>query len=170
MLIVSPTARLSALADIEPSVRGSRLVVGDETVIDSFVRIKFAGGTGDVIIGRGCVLNSGTVIYSGHGVSLGDNVLIAANCTLAPTNHQFADRTRPIRSQGFRPGRGGIVIEDDVWIGCNSVLLDGAVLRQGCVIGAASLVRGEVPAWAVAAGNPLKIIGARGGGDGSDRR
>ena len=162
MLICSPTATVSALADLEDSERGSRLVIGDGAVIDSFVRIKFAGGRGDVVIGPGSIVNSGTVIYSGHGVTLGANVLIAANCTLAPANHRFDDRDRPIRDQGFRPGRGGIVIEDDVWIGCNCVLLDGAVLRRGCVIGAASLVRGEVAAWTVAAGNPLRILGQRG--------
>jgi acetyltransferase-like isoleucine patch superfamily enzyme len=42
------------------------------------------------------------------------------------------------------------------------VLLDGAVLRRGCVIGAGSLVRGEVPAYSVQAGNPLREIGRRG--------
>ena len=49
------------------------------------------------------------------------------------------DRHRLIREQGFQPGRGGIVIEDDVWIGANCVLLDCAVLRR--VVGAGSLVR-----------------------------
>ena len=61
------------------------------------------------------------------------------------------------------PSRGGIVIEDDVWIGANCVLLDGAVLRRGCVIGAGSLVRGEVPAYAVHAGHPLVHLGQRHG-------
>jgi acetyltransferase-like isoleucine patch superfamily enzyme len=53
------------------------------------------------------------------------------------------------------------VIEDDVWIGANCVLLDGALLRRGCVIGAGSLVRGEVEAYSVQAGNPLVRRGER---------
>ena len=162
MLIASPTAKISLMADIEESVRGSRVIVEDGAVIDSFVKIKFAGGTGDVRIGRDSIINSGTVIYSGHGVTIGAGVLVAANCTLAATNHRFGDREQPIQAQGHMTGRGGIVIEDDVWIGCNTVLLDGALVRRGAVIGAASLVRCEVLSWMVAAGNPLRVIGHRG--------
>ena len=58
-------------------------------------------------------------------------------------------------------GCGGIVIEDDVWIGANCVILDGAILRQGCVIGAGAIVRGEIAAYTVHAGNPLRQIGMR---------
>jgi acetyltransferase-like isoleucine patch superfamily enzyme len=162
MIEIDPTATVSPLADVEDSVRGSRIVVGPRVVIDSFVKIKPAGGRGDVVIGADSVINAGCVIYSGHGVTIGAGVLIAANCTLAPTNHAVAARDTPIRLQGFQPDRGGIVIEDDVWVGANTVLLDGAVLRQGCVIGAGSLVRGPVPAYTIQAGNPLRQIGVRG--------
>ena len=86
---------------------------------------------------------------------------IAANCTFAPTNHAYRDRSRPIREQGFLPSKGGIVVEDDVWIGANCVLLDGALLRQGCVVGAGAIVRGEVEAYSVNAGQPLRVLGYR---------
>src|SRR5437762_2528061 len=122
MLIVSPTAKVSALADIEDSTRGTRIVIEDGVMIDAFVKIKPAGGSGDVIIGAGSYINSGCVLYTGHGIRIGSNVLIAANCTLAPTNHEIRDRSRLIREQGFSPSRGGIIIEDDVWVGANSVL------------------------------------------------
>jgi acetyltransferase-like isoleucine patch superfamily enzyme len=162
MIVIAPTAQISPLADIEDSVRGSRIVFGDGVVVDAFVKIKPAGGEGDVVVGAGSVINSGCVLYTGHGITIGDNVLIAANCTLAPTNHEFRDPDRPIRSQGFMPSRGGIVIEDDVWIGANSVLLDGAILRQGCIIGAGSVVRDERPARSISAGAPAKTVGWRG--------
>lgn len=162
MLIVSQTARVSPLASLEGSVRGTRIVIGDDVFIDAFVRIRPVGGMGDVRIGRGSYLNSGTVVFSGNGVIIGENVLIAPNCTLAPTNHAFVSREVPISAQGFLPSRGGIVIEDDVWIGANCVLLDGAILRRGCIIGAGSLVRGEVEAFSINGGNPLKRIGTRG--------
>jgi virginiamycin A acetyltransferase len=161
MIRIDSTARVSNLADIEDSVRGSLISVGAKSVIDSFVKIKPAGGSGDVIIGENCVINSGTVIYSGNGVIIGNNVAIAANCTLAPVNHEYRDKNKLIRSQGFMPSRGGIQIEDDVWIGANTVLLDGAILRTGCVIGAGSIVRGEVAAYSINVGNPLRLIGWR---------
>lgn len=161
MLIISPTAQISPLADVEDSVAGSRIVVEDGVMIDSFVKIKPVGGTGDVVIGANSVVNSGTVIYSGNGVRIGKNVLIASNCSLAPVNHQYAAREASIRSQRFRPSKGGIVIADDVWVGAGTVMLDGAVVGTGAVIGAASLVRGQLEEYGVYAGNPLRKIGVR---------
>lgn len=161
MIEIHPSARVSALADIEDSLRGSRIVVGAHSVIDSFVKIKPVGGSGDLLIGENSVINAGCVLYTGNGIRIGSQVAVAANCTFAPVNHAFRERGRPIREQGFLPSRGGIVVEDDVWIGANCVLLDGAVLRQGCVIGAGSVVRGEVAAYSVNAGVPLRVIGWR---------
>jgi acetyltransferase-like isoleucine patch superfamily enzyme len=161
MLIISPTAVVSSLADIEDSVRGSRIVIGDGVRIDSFVKIKPAGGTGDVVIGANSHVNSGCVIYSGNGVTIGADVLIAANCTFAGVNHEYRRRDLKIIEQRFQPSRGGILVEDDVWIGANVVLLDGAVLRRGCVIGAGAVVRGEIAEFAVAVGAPARIIGYR---------
>lgn len=161
MLIIDPTARVSPLADLEDSTRGTRIVVGAGVVIDSFVKIKPAGGSGDVDIGAGSVINAGCVLYTGNGIRIGRDVLLAANCTLAPTNHAFADPAQPIRAQGFQPSRGGIVIEDDVWIGANCVLVDGAVIGRGSVIGAGSLVRGVLPPFCIAHGSPALVRGWR---------
>ena len=162
MLKIDPTALISPLADIERSVRGTLIEIGPRTMIDSFVKIKPAGGSGALVIGADCAVNSGTVMYTGNGLRIGDGVAIASNCTLAPTNHAFADRNRFIREQGFQPSRGGILIEDDVWIGANVVVLDGAVIRKGAVVAAGSVVRGEVDAYAIYAGSPARRIGERG--------
>ena len=162
MIEIDPTATVSPRADIEDSVRGTKVVIGPRVCVDSFVKIKTAGGMGNVIIGQDCHVNSGTVIYTGNGVTIGNGVLIAANCTLAPTNHQYERADMPIRLQRFKPSRGGIVIEDDVWIGAGCIILDGSVIRQGAVVGAGSLVRGELAAFRVYAGNPLREIGRRG--------
>lgn len=162
MLIISDKAKISPLADIEDSVRGSRIVIGDGVVIDSFVKVKPAGGSGDLIIGENCSINSGVVLYIGNGITIGKDCAIGANTTFAPTNHEVRDRSRPIREQRFMPSRGGIVLEDDVWIAANCVLLDGAILRKGCVVGAGSLVRGELPPYSVNVGSPARTIGFRG--------
>ena len=53
------------------------------------------------------------------------------------------------------------MIEDDVWIGANCVLLDGAILRRGCVLGAGSVVRSELAEYTVYAGQPLRVVGVR---------
>ena len=161
MIIVADSARVSPLADIEDSQRGCRIELADGVVIDSFVKIKPAGGAGDVTIGQNSVVNSGCVIYTGNGVRIGANVAIAANCTFAAANHEFRDPERLIMEQGFKPSKGGIVVEDDVWIGANATLLDGAVVRRGAIVGAGAVVRSEVPAYAIAAGVPARVIGWR---------
>jgi virginiamycin A acetyltransferase len=162
MNIISKKAIISKLADIEVSKKGSKVIIEAGTMIDSFVKIKFSGGSGDVVIGENCFINSGTVIYSGNGVKLGKGVLIASNCTLAAANHEYRFSNKTILGGGFIPGKGGIVIEDDVWIGANSVLLDGSVIRQGAVVGAGSLVRSELEEYGIYVGSPLKLIGKRG--------
>ena len=159
--LIDPTASISPLCDLERSSRGSKLIVGPRAMIDAFVKIKFVGGLGDVVLGDDSHINAGCVIYSGAGVRIGNGVRIAANCTFATPNHAFMDRDVPIRLQGFLPSRGGIVIEDDVWIGANCVLLDGALIRTGAVIAAGSVIRSEVPAWHVVGGNPWQIIKTR---------
>lgn len=156
-----PSASISPLADIERSVRGTRYVIGARSVIDSFVKFKPAGGSGDIVIGESCVFNSGCVLYSGNGIKIGNAVSVAANCVFAPTNHQYDDPDTFIQSQGFRPSKGGIVIEDDVWLGAGCVILDGVHIGKGAVIGAMTLVRGDVPPYAIAAGNPMTIRGSR---------
>lgn len=156
MLDISPSAIISKFADLEDSKRGSLIKIGANSIVDSFVKIKPAGGSGDLIIGEHTTINSGCVLYTGNGIYIGNNVAIAANCTLAPVNHAYIRKDILITQQGFSPSKGGITIEDDVWIGANCVILDGAVLRTGCVIGAGSIVRGEVAPYSVNVGNPLK--------------
>ncbi len=48
-----------------------------------------------------------------------------------------------------------IVVEDDVWIGQGAIILGGAKLRKGCIVGAGSVVSGEVPEYAIFAGGKI---------------
>ena len=158
MISIDKTAKISALCDIEDSVKGSKIIIGANSVIDSFVKIKPAGGLGDLIIGEKVIINSGCVIYTGNGIIMGNNISVASNCTFAPTNHQFIDKNKLINQQGFCQSKGGIIIEDDVWIGANCVILDGAIIRRGAVIGAGSTVRGEITEYTINVGNTLRVI------------
>lgn len=161
MLIISDKANVSRLADIEDSVRGTRITIEAGAFIDSFVKIKPAGGCGDVVIGQNTYVNSGTVIYTGNGVVIGKGVLISANCTIAPVNHEYHSKAKTILEQRFMPTKGGIIIEDDVWIGANTVILDGAIVRMGAVVGAGSVVMDELEPYGVYAGSPVRLIGRR---------
>jgi virginiamycin A acetyltransferase len=156
-----PSVKISSLCSIEVSLRGTNTIIGQNSVIDDFVKIKHVGGTGDIIIGDNLYLNSGCVLYSGNGIRIGNNVLIGPNCNLVPTNHRFTTRNTPIRLQGFMESKGGIIIEDDVWLGANVTVLDGSVIKKGTVIGANSLVNGVTEEFSIYMGNPATKIKER---------
>lgn len=150
--VISPDARITA------SVRGTKIKIGEHTHVFEFVSIRAVGGVGDMVVGQHCHINPGCVIYTGNGIQIGDHVLLASGVMLMPTNHAYERRDIAIRHQGFLPSKGGIIIEDDVWIGSNSVVLDGAVIRKGAIIAAGSVVRGEIPAYEIWGGVPAKKI------------
>ena len=158
MIKIHETAKISPNCDIEDSTRGSLIEIGANSTIDSFVKFKPAGGKGDIKIGDRVYINSCCVLYSGNGISIGDDVLISANCTLAPVNHEYTNRSKKISSQGHASSKGGVIIEDNVWIGSNSVILDGSHICSGTVIAAGSLVRGKCERNRVFGGNPLREI------------
>lgn len=54
--------------------------------------------------------------------------------------------------------KGKIIIEDDVWIGINSLILSGVKIGQGAVIAAGSVVTKDIPPYAIVGGNPAHII------------
>jgi len=148
-------------ACIQPSTRGTRIRIGAHTQIYSFVTIRAVGGSGDIILGEHCYINPGCVLYSGNGLHMGNYVLLAAGVLIMPTNHAFERRGIPIRKQGFAPSKGGVKIGNDVWIGANTVVLDGAVIEDGAIIGAGSVVLGNIPAFEIWAGVPARKIGDR---------
>ena len=56
------------------------------------------------------------------------------------------------------PSRGGVVVEDDVWIGSRAVLLDGTHIEKGAIIAAGSVVRDRVPAYTIWGGVPARYL------------
>ena len=76
---------------------------------------------------------------------------------MVASGHNFRKGTL-IVNQGWNVDKRNIIIEDDVWIGANSVILPGITIEQGAVIGAGSVVTKDVPSYAIVAGNPAKII------------
>src|SRR5438270_3245917 len=99
MNTIAESAKISPLADIDTSSRGSKVIIGENVIVDSFVKVKFAGGTADVVIGADSFINSGCVIYSGNGVKIGRHVLVAANCTFAAVNHEYQSKDKLIIEQ-----------------------------------------------------------------------
>lgn len=94
-------------------------------------------------------------------VEIGNNVMMAENVRVFTTNHN-TDRTDiPMCQQGSQAERP-VVIGDDVWI-CDSVIIcPGTKIGNGVILGAGSVVRGNIPDYAIVAGNPAQIVRYRG--------
>ena len=152
---------ISPLCDIEISTKGSQIIIGKNSYIDSFVKFKAAGGLGNIEIGENVTINSGCVLYIGNGIKIGDNSMIAANVTIAPVNHAFKNRDLLIAEQGFSESKGGVIIGNDVWVGAGCTLLDGTNIGDGAVIGAMSLVNSKIEKYHYGFGNPFKVVGSR---------
>jgi acetyltransferase-like isoleucine patch superfamily enzyme len=99
------------------------------------------------------------IIYGHGGMTIGKYCAIAGQTVLIPANHRFDRLDIPIRQQGL--STIGISIGDDVWIGTHCVILDGAKIGRGCVIGAGSIVKGCVDEYSVVVGNPGRVIKMR---------
>ncbi|QQV78464.1 acyltransferase [Sphingomonas aliaeris] len=160
-LSIHESAWVSEDARIFPSVRGTRIVIGANSNIFEFVVIRCVGGSGDIVIGDRVNINPHCVLYSGNGITIGDDTLIAAGVSIVPANHAITDRTRPIREQGFAPSKGGVTIGRDVWIGCNVTILDGVTIGDGAVIAAGAVVTHCIDPHEIWAGVPARSIAVR---------
>jgi acetyltransferase-like isoleucine patch superfamily enzyme len=161
-LVVSDGAWISPDARIFPSVRGTRIAIGAGSRVFEFAVIRAVGGTGDVTIGERCMVNPHCVLYSGSGITIGNDVALAPGVQIVPANHAYGRRDVPIAQQGFLSSKGGVRIGDDVWVGANAVLLDGADIGNGAVIAAGAVVGGRVPPYEIWGGVPARKLGVRG--------
>jgi acetyltransferase-like isoleucine patch superfamily enzyme len=94
-------------------------------------------------------------------ISIGDDVLCGPFVLMNTGDHGFRSKDLKIRDQPVERAR--IVIGNDVWIGARVTILRGAIIPDGCIIGACSLVtlHCNLKPYAVYVGNPLRQIGER---------
>ena len=59
------------------------------------------------------------------------------------------------------PSRGDTVVGHDVWLGYSALVLPGVQIGHGAVVAAASVVAGDVPPYAIVAGNPARVVRTR---------
>ena len=113
----------------------SSLIIGENTYIGEYNNIRAAGGL----------------------ISIGDHCLISQHITMVCTNHQFK-AALSIDQQPWTKENNFIIIGNDVWIGANSVILPGVHIDDGAIIAAGSVVTKSVPANAIVAGNPARVL------------
>ncbi|PZM08498.1 acyltransferase [Rhizobium tubonense] len=132
--------------------------IGDKLSLQSGVVIDAQSGR--IEIGDHVSLNDHAVLLGHGGITIGNDVRIAANVVVASFDHNFDDVSTPIRLQGVT-GKP-IVIEEDVWIGAGAKILGGSHIGKGCVIGANAVVKGPTIPFGIYVGNPAYLLKMRG--------
>lgn len=121
----------------------------------TFIEPSFRCDYGFNIVTHGlAVINYNCVILDTSPVDIGANAFIAPGVCLACSGHSIDAKQRAAGISTSQP----IVIEDDVWIGANSVICGGVTIGKGSVIGAGSVVNKDIPPGVIAAGSPCKVI------------
>ncbi|WEJ99496.1 MAG: glycosyltransferase [Candidatus Sphingomonas phytovorans] len=139
----------------------------------------FERGFGEIVIGDRSSIGGGSLLICTQeaGITIGSNVMLSWNVTLIDSDSHSLDAD--VRANdafdwmvGEQLGQRGlykdwsnvqsapIVIGDGAWVGFGSTILKGVTVGKGAIIGCNSVVTKDVPDYAIAAGNPARIVGA----------
>lgn len=154
---IGARSRISILAVV--SFRKGEVRLGERTRIHRGAIVDAQKGR--IIFGRNVSMNPYSIVYGAGGVTIGDNVRIAAHAVIVSFDHNFNDLTRSITSQGTT--NKPIEIGNDVWIGSGAKVLGGAKIAEGCIIGAGAVLKGATEPYGIYVGNPARLIKRRGG-------
>lgn len=177
-------ARLNPQGYIAPSVTiyHSDLRLGANVFIDDRVTIFQAKNGGSVELGDRVAILKDTILETGYGghltigaetwihphcqvnaykapIQIGANVQIAPNCAFYPYNHGLVPGEL-IKNQPLQT-KGGIIIDDDAWLGFGVIVLSGVRIGKGAVIGAGAIVTDNIPDGAIAVGAPARVVKMR---------
>lgn len=120
----------------------SQLSVGNNFFARDYMYIRIENG--DVEIGNNVFFNNFCSLNSvGGGVVIGSNCIFGENVRFYDHNHNYLDKTRLIREQGFSSGK--ISVGENVWIGSNVTILKDVSIGNNCVIGAGCVVFRNIP-------------------------
>ncbi|MCX2970155.1 MULTISPECIES: acyltransferase [Streptomyces] len=136
---------------------GDHCVVGAEVTLTAGMMPGLDLGPRPLLrLGDGVVLGRGSHLVAHAEVTVGDDVFFGPYCYVTSTNHSYDDPEEPVGKQW--PRAAPVEIGSGSWLGHGAVVLPGARLGRNVVVGAGSVVRGEVPDHAVVAGAPAKVV------------
>lgn len=154
---------------------GANLIIGDNVTVKSSFLSNLVGlysrtiivtraPGAEIIIGNNVGI-SGATIYARIRIEIGENTCIGGNAKIL--DNDFHPIEVEARNRLLNDPNGGdsdlvpaqpIKIGKNCFIGCNSIILKGTILGDGCVVGAGAVVVGRFEDNCVIAGNPARII------------
>ena len=132
--------------------RNASITIGRKVQLYCGVKLSAWGNEcfSEIIIGDNTSIGDRTEIHAGKKVEIGSGCNIAWDvCIMDRDYHKFNNTTEEIRP---------VKIGDNVWIGCNSLILKGVTIGNGSVVAAGSVVTKDVPPGVLVGGNPAKIL------------
>ncbi len=121
-------------------------------------RLRTLSPASSLHIGDECELTGVSITVRSTSIHLGKRVLLAPNVIIVDSDFHSPF---PAHMRSHSPGYdrdAPVVIEDDVWIGMNTLILKGVHIGAGALVAAGSVVTRDIPAGALAAGAPARII------------
>jgi len=152
-IIIGDNVVLGKNVDLRIRENG-KIILNERVYLDDNVRIV-AARDGKVEIDVGTELGANTIINSGGETTIGKFCMVAGNVQIHSQNHANSKK-KYIKEQLYEYGK--VTIGSDVWIGSFSSVVVNTTIGEGAVIGANSMVRGEIPAFAICVGSPAKVI------------
>ena len=113
----------------------------------------------ELVVGDGTWIGQAVFMHAAGGITIGAHVGIGPHTCLLTSTHRDPGRDRPILhgELEFAP----IVIEDGVDLGVGAIVLPGVTIGRGAQVGAGAVVTSDVPAYAVVAGSPARVLRSR---------
>ena len=130
---------------------GNRVFIGRNTILNC--------KNGDIILEDEANIGASCHIFSASNVTVGASNLFAAYTYLVGGTHNFDNPSVPVlhqsrSSEGIKLGPGG-------WLGAHVTVFDGVNIGKNVVIGAGAIVNKDIPDYAIAVGNPVKVLKER---------
>lgn len=132
---------------------GGRLELAEGIHLGANSHLLVQGGR--LSVGSGTFIGHGCTITVKQSVEIGSAVLVAEYVTIRDQDHRI-DEVGPIAGAAF--ACAPIAISDGAWLAAKASVLRGSRIGPGAVVGAHSLVRGDIPANAVAVGVPARVV------------
>lgn len=137
--------------------------IGNNVIIRGYSRIEAVVYDGHkyfnpvIKIGEGVQIEQFFHVGACEYVEIGEHVLIAGRVFITDHNHSFEDINKPVSAQGIK-SEGRVIIGKNCWLGEGAVILPGVKIGINSIIGANTVVTGNVPDYSIVAGNPGKVI------------
>lgn len=117
-------------------------------------RVAFTAIDGKLTIGENTTFNRNDVIVCRDMISIGNNCSFGPNVCIYDHDHKYDKEGT--KNNGFKINP--VIIEDNCWVGAGVIILRGTHIGKGCVIGAGSVIKGDIPPFSlVKADRKLKI-------------